>query len=146
VTYNAGERKDVRKAEKASRLADNLRGAFVRNVMDSIEGRRWVWDLLSRCHLFQTPMTDSDRWTAFACGEMNVGQQIVADIMTYCPDSYIRMQREANERRIANLNDDNDNDTSGSTEHSGSTDPGRDVEGPDSTADVTDGDEDRTYN
>lgn len=128
---NAGNRKDVRQAEKLAAQAESIRGEFTRTVMSTTQGRQWINDILVRCHIFHNPMTDSERWTTFALGEMNIGQQILADIMTYCPDQYVQMQREANDRRILNnVRDANVNpDRDPGTEHYGSPDPDWGIEG-----------------
>jgi len=144
VTYNAGERKDVRKAEKAARIAArDDRDAIVRIMSDTF-GRAWMWRKLEAARIFADPFTGDALVEAFNKGYRSFGMNLLSDIMLHCPQMYLKMTEEANVRRI---NDDNDNDSAaGSAEHSGSENGRRDVEGPDSTADVTDGDEDRTYN
>jgi hypothetical protein len=143
MVYNAGERKDVRKAEKAARIAArDDRDAIVRIMSDTF-GRAWMWRKLEAARIFADPFTGDALVEAFNKGYRSFGMILLSDIMLHCPQMYLKMTEEANVRR---LNDDNDSDTSGSTEHTGGSDARRDVEGPDSTADVTDGDEDRTYN
>ena len=144
MTYNAGERKDVRKAEKAARIAARDDRDAIVSIMSDTFGRAWMWRKLEAARIFADPFTGDALVEAFNKGYRSFGMNLLSDIMLHCPQMYLKMTEEANVRRI---NDDNDSDTAaGSAEHSGSADPGRDVEGPDSTTDVTDGDEDRTYN
>jgi hypothetical protein len=69
--------------------------------MGMVDGRRYFYGLLVRCHVFANPYTGRAGTTAFACGELNVGQQVLADIMRIAPDEYVQMMREANARDIA---------------------------------------------
>jgi hypothetical protein len=64
-------------------------------------GRAYIHELLLRCHVFSQPFAANALLTAFACGELNIGQSMLADIMRDCPDEYILMMREANGRDIA---------------------------------------------
>lgn len=96
--YNASERRHVRSATKAAKLADIQRRDFLIASLATGPGRLWFHDLLVRCHLFHNPHSGNALNTAFACGEMNIGQQILIDIMKWCPDQYIQLMREANAR------------------------------------------------
>ena len=126
--YNAGDRKDIRKAEKEAAKAEALRLAFLRNAMSTLEGRAWFLHLLSTCHLFADPFTGDALIEAYSKGERNIGLQIYADIVRECPNFFILMMQEETEReRRANA------------EHSRSADSRRDVEGRDAF-DSSDGD------
>ena len=96
--YNAGDRKDIRRAEKAAKLAENLRIDFIRRAMTSADGRAWFHDLLAGCHLFSDPFSGDALIEAYSKGERNVGLRIFSDLLAQCPDQYIAMMREANER------------------------------------------------
>jgi hypothetical protein len=145
MPYDASNRKDVRKAEKASRLATrDDRDAIVKLMSDSF-GRAWMWRRLSAARIFDDPFTGDPLVEAYNKGNRNFGMLLLSDIMRYCPEQYIQMTREAtqNEQRIDNGNDSDATGSSASSEHDGSSDGGRDVEGSDSTADLADGAEDR---
>jgi hypothetical protein len=91
---------------------------------------------MEECHVFSDPFTDSPLREAYSKGERNVGLRFFADIAKHCPDSYILMIKEANDRHIQldiAANRDHNPDASG--EHSGREDGGRDVEGPEPTFD-----------
>jgi hypothetical protein len=40
--YNAGNRKDIRRAEKDAKLADQQRKEIVTQIMQTMPGRRWM--------------------------------------------------------------------------------------------------------
>ena len=63
-------------------------------VLASPTGRRWLWHHLTRTHVFSNPHTGNALNTAFACGEQNIGQQLLADITSANPDAYILMMKE----------------------------------------------------
>lgn len=118
--YNASERKDVRAAEKAARLAEAQRAEIVKNLMSSIPGRDYVWSKLAAAHMFVTSFSSDPLQMAFAEGERNQGLSLLNDIMGHCPEQFILAMREQNERR-----------NSGSKQQPGREDGDGGVEGSD---------------
>lgn len=96
--YNSAERRHVREAAKAARLTDRENREFIEATMSLIQGRKWMHSLLERCHVFRTTFDRNALVMSFAEGERNVGAQILTDIVTFTPDAYVQMMREANER------------------------------------------------
>lgn len=136
--YDASNRKDVRKAEKAARLAvRDDRDAIVKIMSDTF-GRAWMWRKLEAARIFTDPFTGDALVEAYNKGYRNFGSILLADVMLHCPDQYLQMTREANVRRINNDYDSNASGDAAGSEQSGSADTGRDVEGSDSTPDLTD--------
>jgi hypothetical protein len=101
---NASDRKSIRRKEKAARLAEVSRAAVITEVMSTIQGRQWLWDLLGNCHIFSTTFNPEPSISAFQEGQRNVGLFLLADIMAHCPDQYIQAMRESNERYHSDLN------------------------------------------
>ncbi len=94
-----------------------------------------MWELLERCHIFSTPFIGGQPdQTTFNLGEHNFGLQLLADIMTACPQDYQLMAQEATTRNLANDRRD-DNNRSPGGEQSRSEDFGRDAEGSITEAD-----------
>lgn len=58
-------------------------------------GRRLAWRLLADTGVFRNPFNQSGSLMAFRAGEMNVGQRLLADIMTHAPEAFALMMREA---------------------------------------------------
>lgn len=96
--YNAASRASVREAQKAARVADANRLAVVRNIASSQEGRSYLWDALSGSHIFSSTYTESPIRSAFLEGERNAGLRLLGDIMAACPDQFLQMMREAQEK------------------------------------------------
>jgi hypothetical protein len=101
TSYNAGERKDVRQAEKAQALAEAGRKEIITLLMSTTPGRAWVLYLLEAAHIFTTSFDRDAIAMAFSEGERNQGLILLNDVLLNCPDSYILMLRERNERHLA---------------------------------------------
>jgi hypothetical protein len=99
---NASERKDIRRAEKLAAELERKRIDFVVAAMDTIPGRAWFHDFLSRCHVFADPFTGDALLEAYSKGERNIGLGVYLDIVTHCPDSFVQMMREANIQEVLN--------------------------------------------
>lgn len=95
---DASDPKQVRKAAKAAKIAERQRQDTIRNLMSTIAGRAFVHDILSSCHTFVTSFALNALQMAFNEGERNQGLRLLGDIMQVCPDYYVLMMREANER------------------------------------------------
>jgi hypothetical protein len=96
--YNAAERSHVKAAAKAARFAEKARLDVVHGIMDTKSGRAYMLSRLERCHIFESSFSSDLCTMAFREGERNVGLQDLADIMKSCPDMYVLMLRENDER------------------------------------------------
>lgn len=134
--YNASDRKDIRRAEKAAKHVESSRVEFIRAALSTPQGRIWFHQLLSACHIFSTTFNGNALNAAFAEGERNVGLMVYGDIVTHCPDEFVRMMREAQAREIEDGRRTDHSDPTNSLDDtafgqlSGGADAGRDVEEP----------------
>lgn len=64
--------------------------------MGTEDGRRWIREHLELAHVGANPFSSDPLKMAFSCGELNVGQRFMADVMNAAPDLYMRMMAEAN--------------------------------------------------
>ena len=101
MTYNAGERKDVRAAEKAAKIAESQSAEIIRSLMSIPPGRAWVLTLLESAHVFATSFDRDPVAMAFNEGERNQGLILLTAIMSACPDQFLLMMKERNERHLA---------------------------------------------
>src|SRR4051812_46381150 len=96
MTFDNSNRKNIREAEKASRLAETNRIAYTKTIMSTAFGRAWMHNLLSQCNIFHTPFVfGAPDITAFKCGAQNLGLQIFGDVAANCPHEYTLMMSEA---------------------------------------------------
>jgi len=62
-------------------------------------GRRIVWRLLEQSGVFRLSFDPNALKMAFAEGNRNYGNRILAMLQSVAPEAYITMTKEANERR-----------------------------------------------
>lgn len=98
MVYNAADRKNVRLAEKQSKRAARERRVVIATVMASASGRQWFYEILTTCHVFATSFSLDTKEMAFKEGERNIGLMFLTELMRTCPNEYMLMMREANER------------------------------------------------
>src|SRR5258708_35275501 len=97
MTFDGSDRKQVPAREKELKIAEGNRLAYTRRLMSDAPGRKWMYDLLLRCHIWQTPFAAGQiDTTAFRLGEQNLGLQVFADVMSAAPQEYVLMMQEAN--------------------------------------------------
>lgn len=66
----------------------------LRLLLSTADGRRFVWLFLADCGVFRNPFTGNALNTAFAAGELNVGQRLLAEITEAAPEQFLLMQKE----------------------------------------------------
>ena len=70
---------------------DNLK-----SVMKTIEGRKFVWELLDNAQILQLAYAgEQTHVTAFNEGRKYIGALIFAQLQEVCPDLYLRMVKES---------------------------------------------------
>jgi hypothetical protein len=124
---SAAERKAVRAAEKRAREIEVERGKVIQNLCSTYFGREWIWHKLESCHCFVSVYNDLPSRMGLNEGRRQVGLELLADIMRWCPDQFLLAMREANDRRI--VAEQSTDERSVVDEQSGSEDAGWDVEG-----------------
>jgi hypothetical protein len=108
LTWRAAEVPDVanpRHARELERQVKAYRQAaddVLVELMSRRNGRAWIYDLLERCHCFESSFSSDPLAMAFSEGERNTALKFLADINRVCPDHYITMVRERHARELAN--------------------------------------------
>jgi hypothetical protein len=78
---------------------NKIESAVSKSLADP-EGRKFLWWLLEIGRIGMQPYSGNALNTAFACGELNVGQRILDRIISVSPDGYLTMMKEhASERK-----------------------------------------------
>jgi hypothetical protein len=105
-------------ANIAKRIETNETAAL-KHLLSTGEGRDFLWYLLRIGKVGMQPFTGDRARTDFCCGELNVGQQILARIIETEPAGYYQMLKDqedaTRERNFAYADSSNadDPDTSG---------------------------------
>jgi hypothetical protein len=66
-------------------------------VMGTPAGRRFVYRILEKSHMFQTSFTGNSQ-TFFREGERNIGLFLFNELMVECPELYVTAQNEHRKR------------------------------------------------
>ena len=100
-------------AARAARRVKEEKDAVVNVLLNDGKGREYLWWLLTITKVNANPWTPNALTTSFACGEMNIGQQILAHILEVNPAGYVQMLKEklndSAPRTNSDSADDNDN-------------------------------------
>lgn len=98
--YDASDIEAVEKARKRIERVEADKAMVVTNIMATVAGRAWVYDLLVFCNVFGNPfLQGSPDGTAFNLGQQNIGKILLDAINIAAPDRYMPMLREANQRK-----------------------------------------------
>jgi len=85
------------------------RREFIRKALRDPGGQRLLLWLLEISKVGNQPFTSNALTTAFQCGELNIGNQLLADLMETDPAGYVNMtsrrdaERADRERILSNL-------------------------------------------
>jgi hypothetical protein len=121
--YDASDPQDVAEKRRDWKARQNLFDHSLRNILRSSEGRIFLYDMLSQCHIFQNPFSADLAKMAFACGEMNIGQWLLAHITRLNPEMYMKMLEEENDRTYYKPRPNKSADTADSTLYPDNAEP-----------------------
>ena len=99
---------EIAKADRELRdkLAHENEEADVKWLMSNKRGRRVIWRLLDQSGVFKLSFNTNAMAMAFAEGNRNFGNRMLAMIHTLCPELYPTMVKEANQN-VRNADDGN---------------------------------------
>lgn len=93
VTHGNSEKKKIEE-QRQSMLS------IVRMIMETMQGRQWMWSKLDMCGVFTSPIVTGDPYgTHFLSGAQAVGHNLLADIMAASADKFALMSQEAAARK-----------------------------------------------
>lgn len=115
MAYTEQDEKRQLKLQERFQNEDELaRADALRALVGTAYGRKYLWWLLQIGKVGMQPMTSADpTLTAFNCGALNVGQQILAHLTEISPDGYLQMMKENADERSRRNTELNASDTSG---------------------------------
>lgn len=89
-----GDAKSVKEKRRLSKQAAAARKEVLRTFMSSPGGRKWFYDFLVAHSAYTNPFRRDPYITAFECGELNVAQQVMAEIVEADEVLYLQMLKE----------------------------------------------------
>jgi hypothetical protein len=88
-----------RAQEKVARREKTLEDQALSKLLADVSGRQLLWWLLRIGKVSANPYSLDPYQTAFACGELNVGNQILARIVETEPAGYLQMMKDQEDAR-----------------------------------------------
>ena len=102
------EKKLEKKFRQREVIKSRMVDEFISEALKLRHGREFFYWMLSLCHIGHNPFTTNALTTSFACGELNIGQQLQARIIEVAPQHFLDMlteqQKEQEDARHA-IND-----------------------------------------
>lgn len=96
-----GQERTQRDRETRDRLAREREAGDLKWLMGSKRGRRIVWRILDQSGVFRLSFNPNAMQMAFAEGNRNFGNRVLALIHAECPELYPAMMKEQNYDRSA---------------------------------------------
>jgi hypothetical protein len=90
-----GQEKLKADKEVREKISNENEEADIKWLMSSKRGRRVIWRILDQTGVFRLSFNTNSMQMAFAEGNRNYGNRILALIHTLCPESYSTMVKEA---------------------------------------------------
>lgn len=92
--YNAADAGSVGRRQSFAQLREKERLQGLAQIMQSREGRAWMYEHLATCGAFRSSFTGNSE-TFFREGERNVSLRVTADLMAHHEETYMLMLQEA---------------------------------------------------
>ena len=97
TAFDASDATAVSNARKKAGRKKVNRLRVIEAVMEQPEGRKWMYGVLSMCHIYSTPFVQGDPYaSAFQMGEQNIGNMLLSDVQAAAPTNYLLMCKEGN--------------------------------------------------
>lgn len=94
---NTADREQVNAAALNEKVTQERDLNDLRIIMNTKEGRRFMWRLLSEARIFTTRYSENSLRMAYLEGNANFGLMLMADIDAACPEQFDTMRREQRE-------------------------------------------------
>lgn len=99
---NAADPEQVKSAVRKEKFNRDTELNDIRQVLSSLQGRRFVWKYLGVCGVDRISFGNGNDNTNFLEGQRNVGLKLKADIVDADPEYFLQMIKESKEGRYGN--------------------------------------------
>lgn len=96
LVSNASSPKQVERAQSKQKDQARQQMDDIRTLLETAEGRRFLWRLLGHCRVFESVFEPNSRM-AYNSGMQDVGHFVLGEIMKARPEAYILMMQEHQE-------------------------------------------------
>lgn len=94
--YNAGDEEQVSKAKRNDKTKRDQEISDLRFMLQTIQGRRFVWRLIGHCKVFETVWSPSAA-IHYNSGQQDVGHFIMAELLAANENALLQMMKESKE-------------------------------------------------
>jgi hypothetical protein len=95
VTQNAADPRQVRNAERLEKRREQRWEAALRAVMSTPQGRAFVWMLIRRAGIYESPFDPHGSIQSFKIGRADMGREVMGEVLRLAGDEYLVMEAEA---------------------------------------------------
>lgn len=99
LVKNASSKKQVESAEHKERRQHLRSSNDLRAVLQTVEGRRFLWRLLGRCKTFASIYEASAR-IHYNAGQQDIGHNLLIEIDEADPEAFFKMRNEAQQEGV----------------------------------------------
>jgi len=93
--YDASDPETIKKARAAARLRDEQRAQITAQLLESRQGREWLFSVLKDTGVFvDTTITDSEFANGFAAGKLHTGMAMLRVFCRSNPEKFGLMVKE----------------------------------------------------
>lgn len=96
MVKNASDPQQVKRASRVERRREVRAHDDIIALMNTAEGRRFVWSRISKCNVFGSVWEPSAK-IHYNAGRQDTGHELMADVIAASPELYSLMEREARE-------------------------------------------------
>lgn len=102
LVRNAASEKQVKSAGHKERLREKEQKKDLQAMLNTIEGRRFIWRLFEECKVFKT-IWESSAKIHFNAGKHDFGLWLMSETIAADSEAYLQMQKEAIESNKGSL-------------------------------------------
>lgn len=96
IPYNAADKTQVNNARKKEARLRKEELAYVKAIMSTPQGRRWMYNMIVSCKTFGNPIIQGDTHLTYSyLGAQNIGKKLLQDINDSSPENYMIMIKES---------------------------------------------------
>jgi hypothetical protein len=92
--YKVTDHEGAREQEERAKIVRDMRLHDLNKIVQTEEGRRWIYSILERCHIFHPVMTGNS-YTFFNDGMRQIGLMIIEELSHVDPELFGKMHAES---------------------------------------------------
>jgi hypothetical protein len=92
--YKVTDDEGAREQKEREKIVNDMRLRDLGSIVETEAGRRWVYSIIERCHIFHPVMTGNS-YTFFNDGMRQVGLMIVDELSNVDPELFGKMHAES---------------------------------------------------